>query len=177
MDGQFVNNKTLSIDQIVDKLPRGLNYEFHWMVKNPAQHIEHVKGNYLHLVHAEAINDFDSLIKTIRLNGGKLGIAINPSTNIETISNYMSYTHRILVMSVNPGFSYQAYIPEVELKVKELSKIERLDVEMDGGINEQTIRRGFLAGARKFAAASAVFGKENVKVAIENLYKSAEGLM
>ncbi|MEK6982603.1 MAG: ribulose-phosphate 3-epimerase [Candidatus Micrarchaeota archaeon] len=169
MDNEFVPNKTIGLESLHD-LPSGVNYEFHWMVNNPENYIEKIKGNYLHIVHIEAKMDFNKAKQIAEKNGGKIAIAINPPTQVEKVFAYEQKVSQILVMSVNPGFSGQIYIKEVEAKVKILSaRNPKLDIEIDGGINLETINLAYKAGANKLCAASAIYENADIKKAIENL--------
>lgn len=172
MDGAFVPNKTIGIEELKD-LPEA-SYEFHWMVKDPLKWIEQMPGDHVHLVHIEAISSFEELKKTVEKAGGRLGIALNPETPLEKVLPYASEVQKVLVMTVHPGFSGQKYLQGMEEKIKRLrERYPKLDIEVDGGINPQTISRAYAAGANVLAAASAVFSAEDIKQAVEKLKKCA----
>lgn len=169
MDNDFVPNKTIGLESLHD-LPCGVQYEFHWMVNNPENYIKEIKGNNLHIVHIEAKMDFIKAKKTTEKNGGKIAIAINPPTSVEKAFAYEQKVSQVLVMSVNPGFSGQSYIKEVEHKIKILRvRNPELDIEVDGGVNLQTIGSAHASGANKLCAASAIYENKDIKKAIDNL--------
>jgi len=172
MDGKFVPNKTIGIAELED-LPEA-NYEFHWMVEDPINWIKKTPGNHLHLVHIETIDSFDEVANAAKQAGGTLGIAINPETALEKILPLISKINEVLVMTVHPGFSGQKYIPETEEKIKHLREAyPLLDIEVDGGINLETIGCAYSAGANLLVAASAIFSHEDIESAIETLRKRA----
>jgi len=172
MDGEFVPNKTIGLDSLHD-LPKA-NYEFHWMVKKPENWIEEVPGPHMHLVHIETVVSFEKIEKAVQKSGGRLGLAINPETPLETILPYIDKVSRVLIMTVHPGFSGQTYIAEMSRKIKKLRSLRpSLDIEVDGGISEKTISHAYAAGANVLAAASAIFSAKDVKGAIKNLKNCA----
>ena len=174
MDGKFVQNKTIGTEELKD-LPNA-NYEFHWMVHDPEIWISKVPGNHLHLVHVETVKSWDWIEKAVKNAGGRIGIALNPDTPLEKIMPYIDRVEKVLVMTVYPGFSSQKYIPQMEEKISELRKnYPSLDIEVDGGINKDTIQRAANAGANHLASASAIFSSETVGDAIRQLTAAAEG--
>ncbi|MGZ3733250.1 MAG: 1-deoxy-D-xylulose-5-phosphate synthase N-terminal domain-containing protein, partial [Parachlamydiaceae bacterium] len=173
MDNVFVPNKTIGLDNLID-LPSGISYEFHWMVKDPENWLSKVPGKHTHLVHVETIYDRKQIEK-MRAFGGKIGLAINPPTPIETLFPYVNDEGivQVLIMTVNPGFSGQKYIVEVESKIRTLrTKFPNLQIEVDGGINVETSERASEAGANILAASSAIFKAENIPNAVKNIYDS-----
>ena len=177
MDGEFVPNKTVGLDDLID-LPKA-KYEFHWMVKNPKKWIEKIDGPHIHLLHVETINenDFSEITNLIKKKNGIIGLAINPPTDLNLLSPFIDKVERVLVMTVNPGFSGQKYISEMETKIKTLrKKYPKLNIEVDGGINLDTIKHAYSAGANLLAAASAIFAESNIKTAIEKLQNTANGV-
>lgn len=174
MDGKFVPNSTVGPADFVG-LPTGVSYEFHWMVKDPEEYIKHVRGPHLHMVHVEAIRNWNAIKIVCKNSGGTLGIVINPGTAIERLAPFMKDVSRVLVMSVNPGFSGQSYIQTVEDKIRSLRKLfPNLEIEVDGGINPETAERASAAGADKIAAASAIYAAPDTGVAIAELKKRGE---
>ncbi len=174
MDGKFVNNKTIGLAEI-KTLPSGVNYEFHWMVNDPDVWISSVPGNHLHIVHIEAVKTWNWIERALKKSGGRIGIAINPDTDIDKLFRYLVNVERVLVMTVRPGFSAQSYVPEAEAKIKILrEKLPQMDIEVDGGINKATIVRARRAGANKFAIASAIFSYDSVGEAIRELKQTLE---
>lgn len=173
MDNIFVPNKTVGLESLTN-LPSGISYEFHWMVKDPENWISRVPGKHMHLVHVETISDWTEIEKA-RADGARIGLAINPPTPIEELYPYINdkKIDHVLVMTVNPGFSGQKYIKEVELKVNTLrAKFPKLEIEVDGGINQETSERASEAGANILAAASAIFMAKNVPEAVQNIHEA-----
>jgi ribulose-phosphate 3-epimerase len=172
MDGVFVPNKTIGIGDLLD-LPPG-RYEFHWMVSDPENWIAKIKGNHIHLVHIETISDFSLIERVVKESGGVLGLALNPETPIERIMPYVKKAKRVLVMTVRPGFSGQKYIYEMEHKVRELRHLfPSLDIEVDGGVSDETVGHAYSSGANILAAASAIFSSSDIKGAIAELKSRA----
>ncbi len=173
MDNIFVPNKTIGLEGLTN-LPSGIQYEFHWMVKDPQNWISKVPGEHMHLVHVETISDWNEIEKALA-TGAKIGLAINPPTPIEKLYPYINGKEikKVLFMTVNPGFSGQKYIADVELKVQALrAKFPELEIEVDGGINLETSERASEAGANILAASSAIFMAKNIPEAVKNIYES-----
>jgi ribulose-phosphate 3-epimerase len=169
MDNKFVPNFTIGIKEL-QELPSGLKYEIHWMVQRPEEWIAKLKGPYLHMVHVEAVESWEDLLKAVKESGGALGVALNPETPLEKLEPHLKGAKKILVMSVHPGFYGQKYIPEVEAKVKELRRmLPKAEIEVDGGINPETAVRASGAGADNLAAASSIFAKPDAGKAIGEL--------
>lgn len=174
MDGRFVPNKTIGLEELAE-LPLGVGYEFHWMVHNPEQWIEKIPGEHLHLVHIETISSFERIEQAVKKVGGKVGLVFNPGTSVSKVLPYQTRVQRVMAMTVNPGFSGQKYISEVESKIRELRNSNKtIDIEVDGGINLQTIGSAVKAGANKLAAAGAIFSSSDIKQAIEQLTNAAK---
>jgi len=173
MDGEFVPNKTIGLNDLAD-LPEA-RYEFHWMVKAPERWIERIPGPNMHLVHVEAIGTLDAVEAAVKRVGGRLGLAINPETPLERLLPFADRAERVLVMTVRPGFSGQKYIFEMEHKVRRLRELyPELDIEVDGGVNNETVGHAYSSGANLLAAASAIFAAKDVKEAIEALKDRAK---
>lgn len=175
MDGAFVPNKTVGIAEMQD-LPEAV-YEFHWMVNAPEEWIAGTKGPYMHLVHVETITGpahFLKIESAVKKAGGRFGLAINPETPLERLIPYMPKAERVLVMTVHPGFSGQKYIHEMEGKIRTLrERYPALDIEVDGGVNKETVHHAYSNGANLLAAASAVFAEKDIKEAIAGLKRLA----
>jgi ribulose-phosphate 3-epimerase len=177
MDGEFVPNRTIGMDDLA-AVPalQNAKYEFHWMVKEPEKWIEKMPGPHLHLVHVETIHSFDVIENAVKKSGGRLGLAINPETPLEKLLPFASKAQRILIMTVHPGFSGQKYITAMEKKISQLRrKFPSIDIEVDGGVNLDTVHGAYAAGANVLAAASAIFAADDPKAAIEELKKRALG--
>lgn len=182
MDGHFVPNITIGplvVEAIrpVTKLP----LDVHLMIENAEQYVEtfaQAGADYI-TVHVEASPHLHRTIQMIRNAGAKPGVVLNPHTPIEAILPILSEVDLVLFMTVNPGFGGQAFIPEVLEKVAALRAIidEKgydIDIEIDGGINEETIQDAVRAGANVFVAGSAIFNKEDRAKALQGIRAAGE---
>jgi ribulose-phosphate 3-epimerase len=175
MDGLFVPNKTVGLEDLHDLPPA--RYEFHWMVRDPERWITATKGPHMHLVHVETINSMDSVEDAVKESGGTLGLAINPETPLEKLLPLIPKARRVLVMTVHPGFSGQKYIMEMEGRIRKLRSLyPRLDIEVDGGVNLETVAGAYSSGANILAAASAIFSAPDLAAAIKALRARAMGV-
>lgn len=173
MDGKFVPPTTFKPEEIKavhSKLPK----DVHLMVKYPLKDgfVDSYAdaGASIIKVHVECDEDIDMLLDEIRKRNIKPGITINPPTPLEKLLPYLDKVDLVLVMSVNPGYAGQKFIPDVLPKIKELRKLKpEIDIQIDGGIDKDTIKQAHNAGANVFVAGSAIFGKDNRKKAIEDL--------
>jgi ribulose-phosphate 3-epimerase len=165
MDGHFVPNLTVG-PLIVEACRRvtQLPLDVHLMVESPENLLEAFAraGASILSVHVETCPDIYRTIQTIHDLDCKAGIVLNPATPVDFVRPFLSIVDLILVMSVNPGYSGQAFMPEVLPKVSELRR--ELDdqphhswLEIDGGINDYTLSMALKAGADVFVAASAIF--------------------
>jgi len=180
MDNLFVPNKTVGIEDLIGlpPLPKGVRYEFHWMVKTPERWIARVEGPSTHIVHVETIESaehFADIRRTAQASGGKLALALNPETPLELALPFIKSVKMVLIMTVHPGFSGQKYIYEMGDKMKALRSLyPKLDIEVDGGVNLETIAHAYSNGANMLAAASAIFSSKDIKGAIQALRKAAK---
>lgn len=182
MDGHFVPNisfGSIAMDAIRPhtKLP----LDVHLMIENPDQYIEQfAKAGAAYItVHVEACPHLHRTIQLIRSFGVKPGVVLNPHTPIETIQHVLEDIDMVLFMTVNPGFGGQQFIHSVVPKVAALSKIikERqlsIKIEIDGGINEETIIPCAEAGATVFVAGSAIYNKQDRAEALQAIRKAGE---
>jgi len=182
MDGHFVPNITIG-PVMVEAISRhtGLFKDVHLMIDNPDRHIDAFAkaGADLICVHAETTPYLGDTLRRIRSHGCKTAVAVNPSTPIDAFMDVIAGVHMVLVMSVNPGFSGQGFMPETVEKVREVAKAVRWRgletlIQVDGGINRETIKQMAAAGARVFVAGNAVFKSDDYKSAIESLRISAQ---
>lgn len=165
MDGVFVPSISFGMPIVSCVRPRtDLFLDVHMMVTKPERYVEEfVKcGADSVTIHVEACDCIEDTLKKIRSLGAKAGLAINPGTPVAELLPYMDMVDMILVMTVNPGFGGQAYIPECTDKIREVRAIidERgLDVnlEIDGGVNIDNLQMNLDAGANVIVAGSAVF--------------------
>lgn len=174
MDGHFVPNLTIGPQVVKDirkvtKLP----LDVHLMIENPECFVDHFidAGSNMITVHVETTNK--TVIKKLKtkLNSSavKFGLSLNPSTPLEKIKDVINFSDFILVMSVNPGFGGQAFIPKAIDKIKQLRSIYGKDISVDGGINEETAKQVLAAGANILAAGSYIFKAKNAYKAIERI--------
>lgn len=143
MDGKFVNNKAFTISEIKKLNDISLKpFDVHLMVKNPEKYIKDLAMlNVLTITfHYEAVKDVNYLVNYIKSFGIKVGIAINPKTNIKALIPYLDIIDQVIIMSVEPGMSGQAFIESTYEKIRELKDIIdnsfKTLIEVDGGIND-----------------------------------------
>ena len=174
MDGHFVPN--ITIGPVVVKYIRKstkLPLDVHLMIKNPAKYVGAFvnAGSDMITVHIETvtIKQLAAIGKGLKKSGVKLGISLNPATPLAKIKKALPLVDFVLVMSVNPGFGGQAFIPGALGKIKQLRAIFKKDIAVDGGINLITGKQVRLAGANILVAGSYIFGAKNIKQAIDSL--------
>lgn len=174
MDGNFVPNLTIGPCVIKDirkitKLP----LEAHLMIKRPDYFIEDyvIAGSDMITVHIETISiaKIKYQVSKLRPKGIKLGVSLNPATPLSKIEKVLEKIDFVLVMTVNPGFSGQKFMPEVLPKIKKLRAMFNGEIAVDGGINEKVAADLINAGVDILAAASYIFGSSDYKIAIERL--------
>lgn len=182
MDGQFVPNLTFGAPVIrsvrgATKLP----FDAHLMVEEPSHLIDDfIEAGADHIsVHVEACKHLHRVLEQIRAGGAKAGVVLNPGTAPESISAALDAADIVLVMTVNPGFGGQSFIPAALRTIRWVrSEVLRrgldIDVAVDGGIKANTIGEARAAGANVFVAGSAVFKRESYAEAIRELRASAE---
>lgn len=184
MDGHFVPNLTMGV--LVVKAVRpitSLPVDVHLMIENADRFIPDFAkaGASFISVQVEACTHLNRTVQLIREHGAKPGVALNPSTPISAIEWVLEYLDFVLVMSVNPGFGGQVFIKNSLVKIKTLSdtiKEKGLStlIQVDGGINKETIAEVSAAGADVFVAGSAVFGSKNYGetiAAFKNILKNS----
>ena len=181
MDGHFVPNITLG-PGIVKSLRKDVNMVFdaHLMIENTDNYIKEFAdaGCDIIVVHQEACTHLHRTIQNIKSHGIKAGVALNPATPIETIKYVLQDVDMVLLMSVNPGFGGQSYIPVVTEKIKELKAlIDKMnldiDIEVDGGVKPSNIAEVVNAGANVIVAGSAIFNAGNIDEAVKSLRENA----
>ena len=181
MDGHFVPNITLG-PGIVKSLRKDVNMVFdaHLMIENPDQYIKEFvdAGCDIIVVHQEACRHLHRTIQNIKSYGIKAGVSLNPATPIETIKYVLQDVDMVLLMSVNPGFGGQSYIPVVTEKIKELKALIDemnldIDIEVDGGVKPSNIAEVVNAGANVIVAGSAIFNAGNIDEAVKSLRENA----
>ncbi|MFQ6174231.1 ribulose-phosphate 3-epimerase [Streptococcus anginosus] len=165
MDGHFVPNISFGAGVVASMRPHSrLVFDCHLMVSNPEHHIEDFAraGADIISIHAEATPHIHGALQKIRAAGVKASVVINPGTPVEAVKIVLNLVDQVLVMTVNPGFGGQAFLPETMDKVRELVILREVnqldfDIEVDGGIDDETIRIAKEAGANVFVAGSYVF--------------------
>lgn len=177
MDGHFVPNLTFGPNVVAAaKMYTDLPLDVHLMVEEPDKMINafvEAGANFLS-VHAEATNNIHQVIQYIRSQNVSPGVVINPGTPVSTIQPVLSSVDLVLVMTVNPGFGGQSFIPDMLSKIEELAAYRTqhdLDylIEVDGGVNEETIKLCHAAGADVFVAGSNIFGAKSPQNQIQKL--------
>lgn len=178
MDGHFVPNLTFGVP-LVAALRRhtALVFDAHLMVEHPETYIDALAaaGVQYVTVHQEACPHLDRVLQQIREKGMKCGAALNPATPVSTLECVASYLDMILIMSVNPGFGGQQFIPYTVAKVGDAAELlenagnTAAVIEVDGGITADTIGHVAAAGATWLVAGSAVFGRTDRAAAIAAL--------
>ncbi len=183
MDGQFVPNITIGpvvVESVRKDTPAHL--DVHLMIVKPEQYIpDFLKAGADSIsIHYEATPHVQRALDMIRSAGKKAGLALTPSTPIQVVENVLPDLDYILVMTVNPGFGGQKFIPLMMEKVLSLrrlldaSEYSQVAIEVDGGINPDTAFKISQKGAEIFVVGSAIFGKQNRKAAIKQIREQAE---
>ena len=181
MDGMFVPNISFGIPVIksirnLTKLP----FDVHLMIEDPARYVKDFAeaGADIITIHAEADKHLDRTINYIKSLGVKAAVALNPATPVSTIKHLISNLDMVLIMSVNPGFGGQKYIKYSSEKLQEVKELAdkynpSLMIQVDGGVDSNTISDVVKAGANVIVAGSAVFKNGAIK---ENISKLREGI-
>ncbi|XJS09742.1 ribulose-phosphate 3-epimerase [Aerococcaceae bacterium WGS1372] len=177
MDGTFVPNISFgpmvmeSIRQLTD-----LTFDCHLMIEEPGRYIEDIAnaGADIITVHIESSPHIHRVIQQIKQRGKKAGIVLNPGTPIESLNAVLAEVDLVLVMSVNPGYGGQLFIPSSLEKIKYLANYRQehnlsYEIEVDGGINDDTARLCIQAGADVLVAGSYIFNQEDRKKQIDSL--------
>jgi ribulose-phosphate 3-epimerase len=184
MDGHFVPNITIG-PPVVKSLRKGLPdaiFDCHLMIERPDDLIPAFAeaGATWISVHQEACLHLDRTLHLIESHGCKPGVVINPATPVEMLDEVLDIVHHVLVMSVNPGFGGQQFIPGSLRKMEALAKmraVRGLDfrIEVDGGVALDTIADVVRAGAELLVAGNAVFGDGNIAENVSKLLQAATG--
>jgi len=177
MDGDFVPNISFG-----PMLYQGLRtqsklvFDVHMMVTNPERYVDQVvkAGADVVTVHVEATPHIHRALQLIKAAGAKAGVVINPGTSVAAVEAVLGQVDQVLVMTVNPGFGGQAFIPATLDKVRQLADLRQKNgynylIEVDGGVNDKTAADCLVAGADILVAGSYVFGHSNPAQAIQTL--------
>lgn len=174
MDGHFVPN--ISMGPVVIKAIRKLTklpIEAHLMIEDPQKLVDSfvVAGSDIITLHIETITSAEFKVQSLKLKGKGvgLGISLNPDTPVSKIKDVLDCADFVLVMSVYPGYSGQAFIPEVLPKIKELRSMYAGDIAVDGGVTDKVAGGLISAGANILVSASYIFGAKDAHTAIERL--------
>jgi ribulose-phosphate 3-epimerase len=172
MDGHFVPN--ITIGPVVVKSMRPVTkmpLDVHLMIKDPEKYVESFAraGSDIITFHSEAEGDHREIIRLIKYFKKKAGVSIRPKTSLESIRAILNMVDMVLVMTVEPGFSGQEFMPDCVDKIAELRKIFKKDIEVDGGINEETAREVVAKGANVLVAGTSIFGEKDYSQAIKRL--------
>lgn len=175
MDGSFVPNISFGVP-VIKSLRKHSNavFDVHLMIDAPERYIKDFAdaGADIITFHAEATPHSHRVIQQIKELGKKAGIALNPSTPLSVLDYVMDDADMILIMSVNPGFGGQSYIPATTGKIRALKEKlgkRAVDIEVDGGITVNNISEVLSAGANVIVAGSAVFGQKNISESTKQL--------
>jgi ribulose-phosphate 3-epimerase len=171
MDGQFVPNHSLNFDFVLP--PEKHRFEAHLMIKDPLRWINSY-GSKVHTIipHYEACKNPSEIIEAIISAGRKAAFAVNPDTSIKKIYPFLKNLDQVLIMTVHPGFYGSPFLPEITNKIAKLRQSRPdLDIEVDGGINPETIKTVAAAGANMFVSGSYLVRSDNMKDRISRLYK------
>jgi len=177
MDGRFVPNISIGIPVVAAlKKCTQLPLDVHLMIVEPERYVDDfVKaGADILVVQAEATYHLHSTLEAIRASNVRAGVALNPATPLSAIEHVLEKLDMILIMTVEPGFGGQKFIPAMMPKVTEAARLveERqlaVDIQVDGGINKKTIGAAAKAGANSFVSGTGVFGTGDVAKAIREL--------
>ena len=179
MDGNFVPNISFGFPIIEAIRPKTDKvFDCHLMIANPENYVEQFckVGCDMVSFHIEATNHADRLIQVIKDNGKKAGIVLNPQTSIESIKYLLPKLDYVLIMTVNPGFGGQKFIPEMLEKIEELANIREEKnynflIEVDGGINVETSKACRDKGADLLVCGSFLFGASDKEKTLGELLK------
>ena len=169
MDGHFVPNLTIG-PPVIKALKKNCSIKFdvHLMISPVHKYIDAYAdaGADIITIHPEATDDLSASIKKIKNLGKKVGVSLNPETKVSIIKDHLDQIDLVLIMSVNPGFGGQKFMPNVLDKIKELKNIQKeqnidFDIEIDGGINFENSKMAIEAGANILVSGTTVFKSNN----------------
>ena len=169
MDGHFVPNLTIG-PPVIKALKKdcSIKFDVHLMISPVHKYIEAYSdaGADIITIHPEATKDLSASISKIKELKKKVGVSLNPETKVSVIKDYLNQIDLVLVMSVNPGFGGQKFMPEVLDKIKELKNIQKednidFDIEIDGGINFENSKIAVAAGANILVSGTTIFKSNN----------------
>jgi ribulose-phosphate 3-epimerase len=183
MDGHFVPNITIG-PMIVEAIKKisSTYLDVHLMIDNPETFVENFiqAGADIVTIHAEVDSHIFRTIDIIKSNGRKAGVSLNPSTPLSSIEYIINKLDLILIMTVNPGFGGQKYIPSMEEKIKKARRMidktgKKIDLEVDGGIKARNAKKVTDAGANILVMGTEIFHSKNYKEKIQEIRKRLKG--
>ena len=177
MDGQFVPNISFGADVVASMRKHSkLVFDVHLMVVNPERFVEAYAqaGADIMTIHVESTPHIHGALQKIKAAGMKAGVVINPGTPVESLIPVLNLVDQVLIMTVNPGFGGQAFLPECLDKVATVAKWRSekglsFDIEVDGGVDNTTIKAAAAAGANVFVAGSYLFKAQDLAAQVETL--------
>ena len=177
MDGQFVPNISFGADVVASMRKHSkLVFDCHLMVVEPERYVDAFAqaGADIMTIHVEATKHIHGTLQKIKAAGMKAGVVINPGTPVEALVPVLGLVDQVLIMTVNPGFGGQAFIPEMMAKVEAVTKMRQeagydFDIEVDGGIDNTTIKAAAQAGANVFVAGSYLFKASDLPAQVQTL--------
>lgn len=182
MDGHFVSNLTFGPNVVKALRPHSnLVFDCHMMVEDPEKYVADFAqaGADIMGIHVEATPHLHSVLSLIKSAGMKAEVVINPGTPVNMIREVLPMVDQVLVMTVDPGMGGQKFLTETMEKVKELAAAKKkehwdYDIEVDGGLNDQTVKQALSAGANVIVAGSYIFGADVPADSIQALRKASE---
>lgn len=177
MDGQFVPNISFGADVVASLRKHSkLVFDCHLMVVEPERYVDAFAqaGADIMTIHVEATKHIHGALQKIKKAGLKAGVVINPGTPVSALEPVLSLADQVLIMTVNPGFGGQAFIPEMLDKVKQVATWREeggyaFDIEVDGGVDDKTIKACQEAGANVFVAGSYLFKASDLTSQVQTL--------
>jgi ribulose-phosphate 3-epimerase len=173
MDGRFVDNTTWNSPKDLKDFKTRVKLEAHLMIERPEEKID----NWLEtvdrvIIHYEACNNPKDLIEKVHSKEKQIGLAINPETSIDVVKPFLNDLDLVLIMTVNPGKGGQEFKDEVLSKIETLRRLwPNGNIEVDGGINNENIKKVVEAGANLICVGTYIFKSKDIKQAIESLKK------
>lgn len=181
MDGHFVPNISIGAP-VVEAIKKvcTVPFDVHLMISNPIDYVEDFAkaGADIICFHAESNSDTGETIEKILALGKKAAVAVKPATDIDVVLPFLDKLSMVLVMTVEPGFGGQSFMESTMPKIEKLRVMNKeIDIEVDGGVNADTIKIAAKAGANVFVAGSAVFKSEDAAKTIQLLKNNAKSVM
>ncbi|NPD83707.1 ribulose-phosphate 3-epimerase [Lentimicrobium sp. L6] len=180
MDGHFVPNITIGppVVKAIKKVA-SIPLDVHLMIENPGLYVDDFikAGSDYVTVHVEAAPHLHRVIQQIKAGGAKAGVSLNPHTSLSTIENVLGDIDMVLIMSVNPGFGGQSFIPQSLDKIRKLKAMlkehgaEHVEIEIDGGVKLDNIKEVSDAGVDVFVSGSGIFGAADPQDMIQQMIK------